>query len=174
MEVKILPKYPDYFVSSKGEVFSSKRGIILKPQIADTGYLKVGFRVDGKKTLRPIHQLVMEAFVGPRPDGMDVNHKDGNKLNNSLANLEYCTRKENIHHAIGLGAFRNCHRKSTLTPEVIDKIKILLNTTKTHREIAKQAGVHRDVVSTLKQVFSIPQYALNANQCSICEAKINP
>lgn len=47
-----------------------------------------------------MHHLVMEAFVGGRPAGMVVNHMDGDKQNNSLANLEYITPTENSNHAI--------------------------------------------------------------------------
>jgi hypothetical protein len=50
-----------------------------------------------------IHRLVLEAFVGPAPPGRDdCNHKDANKSNNHISNLEWVTRKENINHAIGM------------------------------------------------------------------------
>lgn len=52
------------------------------------------------------HALVMLAFVGPRPDGAQVNHKDGNKKNNRLSNLEYVTPAENIAHAKRNGLMR--------------------------------------------------------------------
>jgi hypothetical protein len=48
-----------------------------------------------------VHRLVMRAFVGE--SSLDVNHIDGNKLNNKLSNLEYCTRKDNIAHSINIG-----------------------------------------------------------------------
>ena len=54
--------------------------------------------------LRPIHRLVCEAFHGPSPaDRMDVNHKDGNKLNNKAENLEWATRRQNKQHAANAG-----------------------------------------------------------------------
>lgn len=50
------------------------------------------------KTFR-MHYLVISAFIGPREDGFQVNHKDGNKLNNHISNLEYVTASENVKHS---------------------------------------------------------------------------
>lgn len=78
-----------------------KRGVTLKPRPNHAGYLRVGLGAGVRD--RYIHALVAEAFIGPRPQGFDVNHIDGNKGNNAASNLEYCTRKVNINHAVGLG-----------------------------------------------------------------------
>lgn len=59
-----------------------------------------------KKTVFRLHRLVAEHFIGdPLPKETDVNHKDGNKQNNSASNLEWCTRSENMKHAIRTGLF---------------------------------------------------------------------
>ena len=52
-----------------------------------------------------VHRLVMEAFVGLRPHDMVTNHKNGDKGDNRLENLEYCTQQENIDHAIDVLGF---------------------------------------------------------------------
>jgi hypothetical protein len=57
----------------------------------------------GKYSTFSLHRLVAEAFIGPRPAGMEVNHKDGNKGNNQADNLEYVTKSENVRHAMRLG-----------------------------------------------------------------------
>ena len=63
------------------------------------GYLVTDLYSQGKRRTERIHRLVAEAFV-PNPDGKpEVNHKDGNKLNNRADNLEWCTKKENCRHA---------------------------------------------------------------------------
>lgn len=76
-----------------------------KPQISYKGYATIQLpRPDrlGKQT-RSIHSLVAEAFLGHRRDGMQVNHIDGDKLNNNAANLEWVTPSENIRHAFATG-----------------------------------------------------------------------
>lgn len=63
------------------------------------GYLSVDLYKDGKRVTRGVHRLVAEAFI-PNPENKpEVNHKDGNKHNNSISNLEWVTKKENVRHA---------------------------------------------------------------------------
>lgn len=94
--------YNKYEVSNKGQVRNIKTKRILKQAHGNTGYSFVSLRRDGTTKTYSIHRLVMEAF-DPRPDAdrMDVNHKDWNKLNNNLENLEWTTRKENLLHGSG-------------------------------------------------------------------------
>ena len=63
------------------------------------GYLRTKLQAITKT----IHSIVAECALGPRPEGLVINHIDGNKLNNHPNNLEYCTIAENIRHAINLG-----------------------------------------------------------------------
>lgn len=77
-----------------------RRGRVLRPQPHNNGYRTVS--PDGRKH-KTIHSLVAAAFLGPRPDGCDVNHIDGDKTNNAASNLEYVTRKENMQHAMATG-----------------------------------------------------------------------
>lgn len=59
------------------------------------GYLTVGLSRDGQATRRAVHSLVAETFIGPRPNGAEVCHIDGNPANNGLENLRYGTHAEN-------------------------------------------------------------------------------
>ena len=87
-----------YIIYSNGTIWSIKRNKFLKASIQkNTGYTRIG--VD-KKTYR-IHRLVAEAFI-PNPNNLpEVNHKDKNKANNHIDNLEWCTHRENIEHSYG-------------------------------------------------------------------------
>lgn len=75
----------------------------LKAQLIPNGYLHVMPVINGKNRNMYVHHLVSEAFLGPCPEGYEVNHRDGNKTNNQADNLEYVTRKENMQHAIAHG-----------------------------------------------------------------------
>ena len=71
-------------------------------------YLQVTLAKDNKNFGRYVHHLVAAAFLGPRTNGAEVNHKDCDKTNNALANLEYVSRGENIAHALANGKGRWC------------------------------------------------------------------
>lgn len=76
---------------------------ILKPQNTTDGYFGVNIKINGKYRLRKIHIFVARAFI-PNPQNLpQVNHKDGNKRNNNVANLEWVTPHENILHSWRLG-----------------------------------------------------------------------
>lgn len=98
-----------YMVSHLGGVYSLKSRRRLNP--SKTGYALVTLRKEGKSVSRPVHRLVADAFL-PNPDNLlIVNHKDGNKQNNRLDNLEWCTQKENVAHAIKMGVHGKIRRK---------------------------------------------------------------
>tara|TARA_R110000868_G_C10972634_1_gene770611 strand:- start:1900 stop:2379 length:480 start_codon:yes stop_codon:yes gene_type:complete len=103
-EVKGWP----YEVSERGEVFSLNRDKILKPCIKG-GYSAVTLQNKGKKRQVYIHILVAEAFLfkPALKKRLQVNHIDGNKLNNRRTNLEYVTPLQNTSHAIALGLYNN-------------------------------------------------------------------
>ena len=92
-----------YQVSNYGRVKNKITDYILKPQLLSETYYGVRVDINGiTKTVR-IHCLVTEAFLGPRPYKYDINHIDGNKLNNRLDNLEYCSKSDNVRHAYKTG-----------------------------------------------------------------------
>ena len=106
---KDIPEYSNYQISSLGNVRSNKYGDwrLLKPALDGAGYLIVYLRKDKKSIRFHVHRLVAQVFVNG--DGSDVNHKNGTKTDNRADNLEWCSRSENMKHAIrvlGLGKTR--------------------------------------------------------------------
>jgi NUMOD4 motif./HNH endonuclease. len=70
----------------------------LKEGVTKAGYKTVSLCKDGRRTSKSVHRLIAETFLGNSK--LDINHKDGNKSNNNIENLEYVTKSENIKHAI--------------------------------------------------------------------------
>lgn len=82
-------------------------GRYLKPYIMKNGYHVVSLFTNGSQKKFLVHRLIATTFIPNPKELQDTNHKDGNKSNNGLSNLEWCTRKENIHHAMKMGLFDN-------------------------------------------------------------------
>lgn len=97
----IVPRYPRYTADADGNIRSYcgrkvAPGTVLKTTLGFGKYLSVNIcDENGKRLGRYVHDLVAEAFLGPRPEGLVVDHIDGNRLNNKPSNLRYCTMKQN-------------------------------------------------------------------------------
>lgn len=136
-----------YYVSDLGNVKRmagkqfKKTGQNLKLKEINSGYLIAKMYVNRQHTQRTVHRLVAEAFLGVQ-EGKDVNHKNGNKKDNRLVNLEWCSRKENMTHCIKNGLRKNvkkvmairegiCIAKADFSRELAEKIKSFFPDTKT-------------------------------------------
>lgn len=95
-------KYSGYFITENGELYSHKRKNIikLKPEYIRSGYIRYKVSVNGVERKVLAHRLVYETYKGDIPEGLFINHIDGNKRNNNINNLELVTNKENVIHAV--------------------------------------------------------------------------
>lgn len=95
-----------YQISNFGRVKSFAKHFhkekILTPILAN-GYYQIGIRKNSIRKYLKIHRLIAEVFINNPYNKPCINHKDGNKLNNDIDNLEWVTHKENIRHAINIG-----------------------------------------------------------------------
>lgn len=114
--------YDDYYVTNDGRVWTNKRknGIerFMKQRNMD-GYMHVVLYKDGKYKNCCVHRLVAQAYI-PNPDNKPyINHIDGNRANNNVSNLEWCTQKENVLHSINvLGKWSNSENQRKLASEL--------------------------------------------------------
>ena len=93
-----LPEIKDYYtILDNWEIYSDNSGLMKTRDRPGTDYQIINFStVEGKKRTFRVHRLVMMAFAPvDNMESLEVNHKDGNKRNNSLSNLEWCTSSEN-------------------------------------------------------------------------------
>jgi len=99
--MKILSLFDGkYDIADDGRIFSNvgKRKE-LSGKIGKSGYIMICLTINKKKLYPNLHRIIAENFI-PNPKNLpEVNHKDGNKLNNSVSNLEWCSRKQNSIHA---------------------------------------------------------------------------
>ena len=94
-----IPGYPYYQISNLGRVWSKKRQIYLKTHKNNSGYFQVCLRaINGKSKKELVHRLVALAFIPNPHNKPTVNHKDENKDNNRVENLEWCTNEYNINY----------------------------------------------------------------------------
>lgn len=145
MKLKPIPSYPGYKITREGKVWSDKSNWWLKPSIAKFGRNKLIayrvvnlFTVDKKVRVVPIYRLLLETFVGPRPEGMVCRHLDGDSLNDDLGNLCWGTYLENTqdmtkHYEAGklavkqLKAVRQILNSATPYEETLSQLKTLLD-----------------------------------------------
>lgn len=108
----------NYYVTKTGDIYSifvkgghgkvdTKRPHKIAYGVSKDGYFRVVLSDNGNKKYIKVHQVVAEQFLGKQTDGLVVNHKDGNKKNNCVSNLEYVTVKENAEHAHAHGLTTN-------------------------------------------------------------------
>lgn len=109
---KDIEGHPNHEVSDLGRVRNKKTGRIMKQFRGQNGYLQL--QID--KRNERVHRMVATAFLGGNHQELDVNHKDTNKENNCVSNLEWTTRSENIIHS-----FKHGIRKSNLTDDLRKK-----------------------------------------------------
>lgn len=104
---------------------------VIKGKVDAHGYVRVTLTKDGKSFSKLVHRLVALQFI-PNPDELpQVNHKNGNKCDNSVGNLEWCTAKENKRHAYD-NNISDTKRKALVALEKINSIKAYRNITATN------------------------------------------
>jgi hypothetical protein len=147
----------DYFVQETGEVYSSISNRWLKPWLDKDGYCRITLMdVNGIRKALPLHRIVLMTYNPvDNMSELQVNHKDGNKLNNTLDNLEWVNCQENIAHAVATSLRNNKGQKNyfhKLTEkEVLQIIDLLQETNYFYYEIAAFYNVQEETIARIKR-----------------------
>lgn len=115
--------------------------------------LTTGLWKNNVEERKSIHALVAESFIGPRPEGMEVCHWDGDPTHNHVSNLRYDTRQGNVNDAKRHGRIRkgDRHPHALLNDDQVREIIALLHEGRmTHQEIGTLYGVHQGVISAIR------------------------
>lgn len=103
-------------------IFKIERTI--SPYKNEKGYLKVGFVKDKKRKIEKLHRVVAFHFLDNPENKPEINHKDGDKLNNHVSNLEWCTRSQNIKHSWENGLSIKRFGKDNHSSKSVDQFEI--------------------------------------------------
>lgn len=132
-----------YGVTKDGRVYSRNASTFLKPR-EHNGYLRVALYKNGVSKHLRIHRLVADAYIPNPHHSKEVNHKDKDRQNNDVSNLEWCTRQQNTDHM----------RSFVLTEhykQAAEKlVKLLLEKDTSVREIADASGLSPNIVLSIK------------------------
>lgn len=177
-----------YQISDQGRVFTKRRldgnriiyGKELRPVLTKDGYLKVSLCKDSVETKYYLHRLVAKQFI-PNPNNLpQVNHIDGNKFNNCVTNLEWCTKQENQQHAVTHLLMQHGSNRpgAKLTEDKvleIYKLKGIMSA----KEIGKYYGVSKNTINLIlrgkkwsylyNQHFNMKQQEILDNQQPSCK-----
>lgn len=144
-----------YIITCEGDVYNLKTKKKLSVFYNNSGYCVVDLKVNNSpKKHFLVHRLVATAFI-PNPENkLEVNHINGDKKDNRVENLEWCTRKENIKHAIdsGLRLYKNGfeNHSNKFSKSTIEEICRLLATHKyKYKEVANMCGVSKTTVQDI-------------------------
>lgn len=131
-------------------------GKILKHEIGKDGYPAIGLWLNGNRSRQLIHRLVLMAFVGPCPPGMECCHYDGNRKNFKLENLRWDTRSSNmldsVRHGTHFQPDNHGSRQGRAKLVEVDVVKILHLLSKGHltqKEIGKHFNVSKETISDI-------------------------
>lgn len=155
-ELLEIPNKPGYYLDREGNFYSSwvnkgRHGVVnegkpkkLKGSRSKNGYVMVSF---GRKDRRFLHQLMLEVFVGPRPENEVVCHKDDDKTNNRLDNLYWGTVKENLSDRRKNSHMNEGekHGMSKLSEEQVEYI-LSAKGLKTQKELSSMFSVHPNTI----------------------------
>lgn len=155
-EWRIVKEAPKYEVSVYGYIRNRRTLRVLRLNLNTGGgyglvrlYIGPGAFLD-----RLAHVVVAEAFICKRPKGLEVNHKDGDKLNNAASNLEWVSRKENMQHAAKNGWMRptrgEASHQSKLTEAKVRAIRRALVRGATSAELGREYGVTATAIQLIK------------------------
>lgn len=143
--------YHNYIITKEGSIISKKTGKQLYVHVNKKGYNFVRLKWGGKGRTMLVHRVIAELFI-PNPDNLpEVNHKDGNKSNNNHWNLEWCTRKHNVEHAVATGLHHRGQSsgQSKLTNDQAEQLRGLHRQGWLQKDLATRFGITQARVSDI-------------------------
>jgi hypothetical protein len=138
-----------YEITKCGIIRNKATGAIKSQYISSTGYYMISISTNNKSKPYRVHRLLAENFITKVAGKNCINHKDGNKLNNSLDNLEWCNHLENMKHAFNSNLANNTginNGMAKINDDIAKQIKIMLKEKVSQQKIADKFNISRSLV----------------------------
>ncbi len=145
----IIDNFPNYSITNSGDIIPNNRDQPLSKWVDNVGYYQSLLYKDGERHHVRIHRLMGDVLLTKTNDDslLEVNHIDGNKLNNNLDNLELVTTAENTQHGYEEGLYKTNARN--ILVDVYDKENNFIKTFKSIRSLSLELGLNRKTVSAI-------------------------
>lgn len=158
---KQIKGFKNYFITENGEV-TNKKGEKMRPQVNADGYLVINLRSEKKEYHRRINRLVAETYI-PNPDNLPVvNHKDHDRQNNHISNLEWCTVEYNTKESVRLFPER-WKSQAVVDASTVEIICRMIQDYKRNKEISEKLNVGIDLIKHIRAGRSWKEISCNYN-----------
>lgn len=146
--MKQINGYSRYFIDTIGNIYDIKKKRYICQWVDNTGYKQCNlYSENGIKVYKRIHRLVAETYIPNAKNLPQVNHKDGNKLNNNVNNLEWTTNSENTIHGYRNNLYHS--KKRSHSVNVYDKNWNFLKQYKSIRKLSEDLNLNRKTVTAI-------------------------
>ena len=156
---KQIENFPDYLVSENG-IVKNKDGEIINPYLRKDGYIHVYLKNSMERKAYLVHRLVAETFIWNKENKPQVNHKDGNKANPELSNLEWCTNSENMLHAFNTGLKNSEHQEGSRNSQSKLIVKDIITIRKLNSDGVSQTKLSKKYNVSQSLIHQIVSYKL--------------
>lgn len=154
--MKRIKNFEHYIITKEGKIYNTSTGKEVSGWVDNVGYIQICLHNCNKKKYKRLHRLVAETFI-PNPDNLpQVNHIDGNKLNNCVDNLEWISNRNNTQHGYDSKLYKSTYRCPI---EVYDTNGNFIREFPSIRNLSEVLGLNRKTVtSILKGVKTTNNY----------------
>lgn len=154
MKKKVKFGNREYIIYDDGNIFDIKNNKFKTQNVTYKGYMKVSLWIDNKYKNKFVHRLVMETFCPiDNMNNLQVNHKDGNKKNNHLSNLEWCTQSENQKHAFKNGLISRVGEKNSQCKQNEEQVLRIIEDLKSSipiQKISEKYNISKSTISAIR------------------------
>ena len=141
-----LKGFENYYIDKEGNIYTKDKKLMTGKFVDNTGYYQIVLRKNGKRSYQRLHRLIAKQFIDNPNNLPQVNHKDGNKLNNSLDNLEWISNSDNTKHGYDNNLYHNKKQIKIIAINKISKEKFIFPSI---RKCSEELKINRKTLSSI-------------------------